>query len=85
MNECLKIRGSEGQFAAGMRYLGEAQAVLGHDAGVGTLQLLDDLEALVELRKDVHHGAGEERVLRRLLELRRRRRRRRLGAAPMEH
>lgn len=51
-------------------YLGEATAVLGHDEGVGTLQLLDDLKALVELREDVDHGAGEESVLGRLLELR---------------
>lgn len=55
-------------------YLGEAAAVMGHDHGVWTLQLLDDLKALVELREDVHHGAGEERVLRGLLELSRRRR-----------
>lgn len=41
-----------------------------HDLGVGALELLDDLEALVELGEDVHHGAGEERVLRGLLELR---------------
>lgn len=48
---------------------GEAAAVLGHDLWVRTLQLPDDLEALVELREDVDHGAGEEGVLRRLLEL----------------
>lgn len=50
---------------------GEAAAVLGCDLGVGALQLPDDLEALVELREDVDHGAGEEGVLGCLLELRR--------------
>lgn len=50
-------------------HLGEAAAVLGQDAGVGTLQFPDDLKALVELGEDVDHGAGEQSVLRRLLEL----------------
>lgn len=50
--------------------LGEAAVVLAHHGGVGTLQLLDDLKALVELREDVHHRAGEQSVLRRRLELR---------------
>lgn len=50
-------------------HLGEAAAVLGHDLGIGTLQLPDDLKTLVELREDVDHGAGEEGVLGRLLEL----------------
>lgn len=36
---------------------------------IWTLQLLDDLEALVQLSEHIHHGAGEEGVLRRLLEL----------------
>lgn len=36
---------------------------------IWTLQLLDDLKTLVELSEDVHHGAGEEGVFRRLLEL----------------
>lgn len=49
--------------------LGEAAVVLAHHGGVGTVQLLDDLKALVELREDVHHRAGEESVLRRRLEL----------------
>lgn len=60
-------------------YLGEAATVLSHDVGVGAFQLLDDLKALVELREDVHHGAGEQGVLRRLLELGARRRGRRRG------
>lgn len=42
---------------------------MSHDTGVGAFQFLDDLEALVELGEDVHHGAGEQSVLRRLLEL----------------
>lgn len=50
-------------------YFGEAAAVLCHDIRVGAFQFLDDLKALVELGKDVHHRAGEESVLRRLLEL----------------
>lgn len=53
-------------------YLGEAATVQSQDVWVGTLQLPDDLEALVELGEDVHHGAGEQSVLRRLLELRQR-------------
>lgn len=48
---------------------GEAAAVLGHDLRIWTLQLPDDLKTLVELREDVDHGAGEEGVLGRLLEL----------------
>lgn len=44
-------------------HLGEAAAVEGHDFGVGTLQFLDDLKALVELGEDVHHRTGEESVL----------------------
>ena len=39
------------------------------DFRMRTLEFLDDLEALVELRKHVRDGAGEQRVLRRLLEL----------------
>lgn len=50
-------------------HLGEAPVVLSHHGGVGAVQLLDDLEALVELSEDVDHRAGEERVLGRLLEL----------------
>lgn len=50
--------------------LGEAAVVLAHHGGVGTVQLLDDLKALIELREDVHHRAGEQSVLRRRLELR---------------
>jgi hypothetical protein len=69
----------------GKTHLGKPPHVVTNDLRVWTLELADDLEALVELGEHVHHGAGEERVLRRLLELRRRRRRRRLGAAPMEH
>lgn len=51
-------------------YLREAATVLSQDVWVGTLQLPDDLKALVELGEDVDHGAGEQSVLRRLLELR---------------
>ena len=50
-------------------HLGEASVVMSHHGRVGTVQLLDDLKALVELREDVDHGAGEQSVLRRLLEL----------------
>lgn len=50
-------------------HLGEAPVVVGDHGGVGAVQLLDDLEALVELSEDVHHRAGEQSVLRRLLEL----------------
>jgi len=34
-----------------------------------TLELLDDVEALVQLREDVGHRTGEQHVLRRLLKL----------------
>lgn len=50
-------------------HLGKAPVVLSHHGRVGAVQLLDDLEALVELSEDVDHRAGEERVLGRLLEL----------------
>lgn len=56
----LEVRGS---------HLGEAPVIMGHHGGVGAVQFLDDLEALVELSEDVHHRAGEQSVLRRLLEL----------------
>lgn len=36
-------------------YLGEAAVVLGHNTGVRTVKLLDDIETLVELCEDVHH------------------------------
>lgn len=36
---------------------------------IRTLQLLDDLKTLVELSEHIHHGAGEEGVLRCLLKL----------------
>ena len=39
------------------------------DFRMRTLKFLDDLKALVELRKHVRHRAGEQRVFRRLLEL----------------
>lgn len=52
-------------------YLGEAATVLSHDVRVRTFQFPDYLKALVELGEDVHHRAGEQSVLRRLLELRR--------------
>ncbi len=44
-------------------HLGEPAAIEGHDFGVGTLQFLDDLKALVELGEDVHHRTGEESML----------------------
>lgn len=44
-------------------HLGKTPAVEGHDFGVGTLQFLDDLKALVELGEDVHHRTGEESML----------------------
>lgn len=50
-------------------HLGESSTVLRHDFRVGTLQFLDDLKALVELGENVHHRAGEQSMLRRLLEL----------------
>lgn len=50
-------------------YLGEAPAVLSHDVWVRALQFPDDLKALIELGEDVDHGAGEQSVLRCLLEL----------------
>ena len=50
-------------------HLGEASVIMSHHRRVGAVQLLDDLKALVELSEDVHHRAGEQRVLRRLLEL----------------
>lgn len=50
-------------------HLGEPPHVVPDNLRVGALEFLDDLKALVELGEDVHHGAGEERVLRRLLEL----------------
>ena len=50
-------------------HLGETSVVVGHHGGVGAVQLPDDLKALVELSEDVHHRAGEQGVLGRLLEL----------------
>lgn len=50
-------------------YLGEAFHTVAYDLGVRTLQLADDLKALVELREDIHHGAGEQSMLRSHLEL----------------
>lgn len=51
-------------------YLGEAATVEGHDFGIRAFQLLNNLKALVELREHIHHGAGEQSVLRCLLKLR---------------
>ena len=51
------------------RYLREPFHVALDDGGVRTLELLDDVEAVAQLGEDVGDGAGEERVLRRLLEL----------------
>ncbi len=50
-------------------HLGEASVIMTHHNGVGAVQLLDDLKALVELSEDVNHRAGEKSVLGRLLEL----------------
>lgn len=54
---------------APVSYLGEAPVVLAHHRGVGAVQLLDDLKALVELGEDVYHWAGEQSMLGRRLEL----------------
>lgn len=50
-------------------HLGEAAVVVGHHRRVWAVQFLDDLKTLVELSEDVHHWAGEQSMLRRLLEL----------------
>ena len=50
-------------------HLGESLHVVANDLRVGTLQFADDFKALIELREHVHHGAGEQSVLRRDLEL----------------
>ena len=50
-------------------HLGETAVVLADHRRVRTVQLLDDLKALAELSEDVHHRAGEQSMLRRLLEL----------------
>lgn len=55
--------------AAEVGHLGKSFHVVADDLGIRTLQLADDFEALVELGEDVHHGAGEQSVLRRHLEL----------------
>lgn len=51
-------------------YLGEAATVLGHDIRVRTFEFLYDLKALIELGENIHHRAGEQSMLRSLLELR---------------
>lgn len=61
--------GTESPGALAGAHLGKTSHVVPHNLGVGALQLLDDLKALVELGENVHHGAGEEGVLRGLLEL----------------
>lgn len=48
---------------------------MSHNLWIWALQLLDDFKALVELGEDVDHRAGEEGVLRCLLELGRGKRR----------
>lgn len=50
-------------------HLGKTPHVMAHNLGVGTFQLLDDLEALVELGEDIHYRAREQGMLRGLLEL----------------
>lgn len=54
-----------------MVHLGKSLHVVANDLRVRTLQLADDFKALVELGEHVHHRAGEQRVLRRDLELER--------------
>lgn len=44
-------------------HLGKPSHVVPNNLGVRALELLDDLEALVELGEDVHHRAREECVL----------------------
>lgn len=41
-------------------YLGESLHVVSYDLRIWTLELPDDLEALVELGKHVHHRTGEQ-------------------------
>ena len=53
----------------GKTHLGKPPHVVTNDLRVWTLELADDLEALVELGEHVHHGAGEQGVLRSHLEL----------------
>lgn len=50
-------------------YAGEALHVAFDNSRVWTLQFLDDVKTLVELREDVRYRTREQRVLRRLLEL----------------
>lgn len=57
-------------------HLCESFHVVANDLRVGTLQLTDDFKALIELGEHVHHGAGEQSVLRRDLELESQRKRR---------
>lgn len=44
-------------------HLGKPSHIVPNNLGVRALKLLDDLEALVELGEDIHHGAREECVL----------------------
>lgn len=50
-------------------HLCESFHIVADDLRVGTLQLADDFKALIELGEHVDHGAGEQSVLRRDLEL----------------
>lgn len=50
-------------------HLGKTPHVMTHNLGVRALQLLDDLEALIELGEDIHYRAREQGMLRGLLEL----------------
>ena len=47
----------------------ESSHVVAGDVRVGTIEFLDDNEALVELCEHVGHGTAEQRVLRRILKL----------------
>lgn len=58
-----------GGTAAREIHLCESFHIVADDLRVGTLQLADDFKALIELGEHVDHGAGEQSVLRRDLEL----------------
>lgn len=61
---------STGVGTAGCEYhLCKSFHIVADDLRVGTLQLADDFKALIELGEHVDHGAGEQSVLRRDLEL----------------
>lgn len=59
----------QGGTAAREIHLCKSFHIVADDLRVGTLQLADDFKALIELGEHVDHGAGEQSVLRRDLEL----------------